>query len=167
MSGGGRSGKRAGLWRWPLLALLALALALQVQRADRRIEVSKVIQAAEQTTLLAVRMGRGAGPEGSQADRAADARTAQVLRANLRILKEAEEKDPSQVSVLTALGAQYRLLGRPDQAVEVYRRALALAPRPEVYLNLAPELDKLGLTAEAAEARRSAELLAEGGGGAE
>lgn len=136
------SGRRA---YWMAMALAVAVLIAGAFRAQRRIEASKVVHAVEQTTLLAMRQGR---PD------------PRLLRANAELLEDTYARVPVEVQLLTALGAQYRLLGRSEQAIATYRRALELEPRPEIYLNLAQELARTGERQAAAENLETARRLA-------
>lgn len=102
------------------VAVLA-ALAFQTDRAIDRLGASKRLRVAKVMSDQMSRSGR--------APRA-------VVAGNLRVLREARRLDPSEVGIPVALAGQYMLLERSDAAVEAYREAQELEPRPEVYLNL-------------------------------
>jgi tetratricopeptide (TPR) repeat protein len=106
---------------WLAAGLAALALILQTGRAVGRLDASKVLRVVE---AMSERMARS-----GQAPR-------QLVSGHFRLLEQARRRDPAEVGVLVAVGGQYALLGRTDRAVEVYREALDLEPRPEVWLNL-------------------------------
>ncbi len=112
------SGRLAG---WLLLAALAVGLVLQIERTVDRIAAAVALQRAETASLYALRMGQaGAG----------------ILRANLDLLRRAAERDPVEIGIPIAIGSVHRLLGSPQAAIESYRKANELEPRPETYLNL-------------------------------
>jgi tetratricopeptide (TPR) repeat protein len=106
---------------WPLAAVLLLALAGQAVRWHARITAGRLLARVEALTLAAA--SQGSAPRG-------------LLRANLDALRRAAALDPVEVGVPIARGSQYFVFGDPDMAVEAYRAALALEPRPEIYLNL-------------------------------
>lgn len=123
--------------RWlclPVLLILALALAARGYSGARRLEASRLLSRAETVSLGMV--ARGQAPR-------------QLLAQNLRDLRLAAELDPLEVGIPLALGSQYLLLGRPEKAAESYREALALEPRPEIYLNLGKALRLSGQEQEA------------------
>jgi len=106
---------------WLLVLLLAAALAAYTARARGLLRASRVQNTVERVTeTLAAR-----GPVPNT-----------VLWTHLRLLREAEALAPAQAGLPLAAGSQYLLLGRPADAVVQYRRALALEPRPEAWLNL-------------------------------
>jgi len=106
---------------WPVALALLLALIAQGQRLRHRLGASVVLHQVERASFQAARMGEsGAG----------------VLRAALPLLKQAAERDPTEVGIPIAIGSVHLLLDSPQAAIEAYRRALALEPRPEAYLNL-------------------------------
>lgn len=106
---------------WPLLAVLVLALFAQSNRLADRLVASSILR---QTELLSLQAAR-AGDEGRE-----------LLRRNLQALRQARRRDPSEVGIPLAMGSIHRLLDNPQAAADTYRRALALEPRPEIYLNL-------------------------------
>ena len=53
------------------------------------------------------------------------------------------------VNVQMVIAANYRYLNAPDRAAEVYRRALAIDRRPELYINLGAALAEAGRAEEA------------------
>ncbi len=106
---------------WLALAALAAALAWQVDRSADRIVAAVALQRAETASLYAARMGKtGSG----------------LLRANLDLLRRAEQRDPVEVGIPIAIGSVYYLLGSPEAAIESYQAANRLEQRPETYLNL-------------------------------
>ena len=122
---------------WPLAALLVAGLALQTSRALDLLRASRIRQAVETVTRIAVTSGRAA-PE--------------LLWGHVRLLDRAAALDPTSAGVLQAQGVQYLLLGRLDEAETALRRALALEPRPETWLNLGRVLWAGGRRGEAREA---------------
>jgi len=106
---------------WPLMAVLLLALAGQWLRGSARLRAGRLLAQVEELTTAA--LAQGSTPRG-------------LLRANLDALRQAAALDPVEVGVPIARGTQYLLFGDPEMAVEAYRAALALEPRPEIYLNL-------------------------------
>jgi len=113
------AGRRAGL-AGALAALLAAGLVGQTLRADRRIAASRLLGTVE---ALSIAAAAGRAPAG-------------LLGANLAMLDRAARLDPVEVEVPLARGGQFLLFGRPEAALGPYRRALALEPHPEIYLDL-------------------------------
>jgi Flp pilus assembly protein TadD len=67
---------------------------------------------------------------------------------------------PSSADVQSNLGAAYASVGRFPEAVDAYRRALALVPNdPDIHENLAQALSQLGRVAEARSEHLTAEKL--------
>ncbi|MFP3941489.1 MAG: O-antigen ligase family protein [Thermoanaerobaculia bacterium] len=128
------------------LALAALAaLGFQIDRATDRLGASKRLRVAKVMSREVSRSGRAPRP---------------VVAGNLRVLREARRLDPSDVGILVALAGQYMLLERPEAAVDAYREALELEPRPEICLNLGNALLATGRRSEAREAFQAAIRLA-------
>ncbi|HYR29406.1 MAG TPA: tetratricopeptide repeat protein, partial [Thermoanaerobaculia bacterium] len=73
-------------------------------------------------------------------------------RRNLEALRPLVEHCPRQINVYTMLGANEQMIGRPAEAVESYRQALAISPRPEVYMEIGNLLVELGRIDEAVDA---------------
>jgi tetratricopeptide (TPR) repeat protein len=119
---------------WVLTTLLALALAGQTLRAERRLAASRLLGRVEALSMAAAASGRA---------------PAALLPANLAALDRAAALDPVEVEVLVARGGQFLLFGRPEAALGPYGRALALEPHPEIYLDLARCYLALGNTARA------------------
>ncbi len=122
-AGLGRAGRgmaRAGAWA--ALAALALALAFQSVRLRDRLQASSLLRRAEARTLAAAATGRIAST---------------LLQQNLLDLERAARLDPVEVGIPLARGSQFLLMRRAAAAIESYERALALEPRPEIYLNRA------------------------------
>lgn len=103
-------------------AALLAALAAQTDRLRDRLLANRILRQVELLTIAA---------------RRADRLSSELVAANLAALRRAAELDPAEVGIPIARGSQYLLLGRPRAAVEAYEQALALEPRPEIYLNLA------------------------------
>jgi tetratricopeptide (TPR) repeat protein len=127
---------------WALAALLALAVAGQVWRAGNRLEANRILHQVEQVSVATA----GRAP-------------AALYWANVKLLRRAAYHDPADSRILLALGGQYLLLGRPEEAIEAYRVALAVEPRPEIYLNLGRAQAILGDREAARESFRRAALL--------
>lgn len=105
---------------WAALAVLILALGFQTVRLRDRLLASSLLRGAETRTLAAAATGRIAST---------------LLQENLLDLERAARLDPSEVGVPLARGSQFLLMRRADAAIESYEHALALEPRPEIYLN--------------------------------
>lgn len=105
-----------------LAVALAAALAVQTRRVHDRLLASRLLRRVEVLTIATAGSGR---------------LSPQLLAANLETLRRAAALDPAEVGIPIARGSQYLLLGRPGAAIEAYEQALALEPRPEIYLNLA------------------------------
>lgn len=106
---------------WVVFVCLLAALVGQSVRGVHRISASQKVQTVETRTVEIAALGRA---------------PARLLHANVVLLERAARLDPSNVGVLIALGSQYLIMRVPDTAIETYRRALRLEPRPEIYLNL-------------------------------
>jgi tetratricopeptide (TPR) repeat protein len=102
-----------------LVVALASGLAFQIGRMRARLGASQLLRLVEGRTVHAVSRGD----------------SAELVR-NLRMLKRAQELDPSEIGVLVARGSQYLLRGRHAAAIKTYEEALSLEPRPEIYLNM-------------------------------
>lgn len=70
--------------------------------------------------------------------------------------EEALRLEPRNVEALTRLGEVATMLEMPERALELYRRALALAPTPELRLTISGVLDDLWRVDEGMEFARSA-----------
>jgi tetratricopeptide (TPR) repeat protein len=126
-------------WRRVLLLALALQLlwlGLQVRRAFGMWRADRILKSVESSTMQAV------------ADRRAPA--ARLLH-NVALLTEVEGLAPASASMRLAKGSQYLLLGRNEAAIQAYREALRLEPRPEIFLNLGRAQWRAGLESEALE----------------
>ncbi|HMB54040.1 MAG TPA: O-antigen ligase family protein [Thermoanaerobaculia bacterium] len=117
-AGGGRAARLAA---WGLTLLAVAGLVGWIVHARGELRASRIQKAVEEVSRQLV--ARGGAPN-------------QVLWAHLRVLREAEELTPEEAGLPLAAGSQYLLLGRPDEAIEQYRRAVELEPRPEGWLNL-------------------------------
>jgi len=73
-------------------------------------------------------------------------------RRNLERLRALVEHCPRQINVYTMVGANEQMIGRPAEAVDAYRQALAISPRPEVYMEIGNLLVELGRIDEAVDA---------------
>ncbi|MDY7094776.1 MAG: hypothetical protein SX243_17530 [Acidobacteriota bacterium] len=124
-----------GRWVAILLSVaLAVGVVWQVQRSAERRLASRLLARVEAISLQLV--------AARQAPR-------QILQRNLRDLRRAEELDPVESGIPLALGSQYLLLNRPQAAEQAYRDALAVEPRPEIYLNLGKAQSLAGKDEEA------------------
>lgn len=129
---------------WVLIAVLAIALGLQIDRARDRYQASRLLAAAKGVTIQASQAGR---------------LSPQLLAQSLRLLDRARRLDPIDAKIPIARGAIHRLAGRDQAALRAYREAAELEPRAEIYANIARiELD-LGNRDAALEAMRLAVLL--------
>lgn len=129
-----------------LVAALALvALVGQSVRATTRLRGSRLLKLVDAMTPQAVRAGAAGRP---------------LIARQLQLLREAEKADPASVALVVAEAAQLFLLGRLDEAEVAYRRALAMEPRAETWLNLGRTLWQKGNHAEAKEAFARASALA-------
>jgi tetratricopeptide (TPR) repeat protein len=135
---------RGRTWALLLAPALLAALAAETTRVGNLLGASKRLRAAEITSLHAG---------------AAGARGAEILRANLVILRQAQRLDPAEVGVPMARGGVYFLLGQMEPAVAAYDDALALEKRPETYLNRGRALLELGRREIAEESFRLAVRL--------
>jgi tetratricopeptide (TPR) repeat protein len=106
---------------WPLVAVLALALAAQTVRWRGRMEAGRLLAQVETLSMAVARQGKA---------------PRRLLQVNLDALRRAAALDPVEVGVPIARGSQHLLFGSPEAAIEPYRAAAALEPRPEIYLNL-------------------------------
>lgn len=129
---------------WVVVLLLALALLAQSGRLRDRLLADRMLRQVELLSMAA--LARGELPRG-------------LLPANLELLRRAAVLDPVQVGIPIARGTQYLLLGNGTSAARAYREALALEPRPEVYLNLGRALASTGQADEAREQFRIAVRL--------
>lgn len=132
--------------RWIAWLGFAVLLGAAGVRADRALGQL----AADRMVGEVSRLGRAAASDGT---------APRVLLAYVRGLREAREKDPTNIRVLAARGDLFLLLGRPESAVEAYDSALELEPRAEIYFNRSLALERLGRSREAAEDRDRALIL--------
>lgn len=139
------TGRRGRLLPGALAVALLAALGLQIDRTTDRLGASKRLRVAKVMSREMSRTGRA--PQS-------------VVAGNLRVLREARRLDPSEIGIPVALAGQYMLLERPQSAVDVYREALELEARPEIYLNLGHALLAAGRRSEAREAFHTAVRLA-------
>jgi O-antigen ligase len=106
---------------WPLVLVLALSLAGQTVRWRSRMLAGRLLARVEMLTAAVAQQGKA--PRG-------------LLHANLEALRLAASLDPVEVGIPIAQGSQHLVFGNYDAAIEEYRAAAALEPRPEIYLNL-------------------------------
>lgn len=139
-AGGGGSKNGASGWSrataWGLLAVLLVALGFQTRRIGAWYGAATRLRAVEVTTHQLLRAGR---------------LNATVLWRLLDELETARRLDPGEAAISQAEGSLYRLLQRPEEAREAYRRALELEQRPETWLNLGAAQDAAGDEEEAME----------------
>ncbi|MEM7052449.1 MAG: tetratricopeptide repeat protein [Acidobacteriota bacterium] len=106
---------------WPLVLVLVLVLVAHVAQARRQLQASRILRQVENTTTTLVAAGRGAP---------------RIYWLHVELLEKARRLDPADSRIVLALGSQYLLLQRPQEAAKTYREALDLEARPEIYLNL-------------------------------
>ena len=106
---------------WILLPLVLVSLLVEVRMARNRLRADRLVRQVETLTMVALQSGRVP-------------RT--VTAANLRLLREAEELVPYEISIPIAKGSQYLIMGRPEEALKAYSEALERESRPEIYLNM-------------------------------
>lgn len=133
-----------GLLAYGLVALAAAALVYQSGRLRSRIQAGQLLRRVETRTYDAVLIGR---------------LPFEMASANQADLERAGKLDPLEVGIPLAYGSQYLLLQQPDSAIELYRQALAVEPRPEIYLNLGRAYLQGGRIEEARESFRTALAL--------
>jgi tetratricopeptide (TPR) repeat protein len=126
------------------LALLLLATAATARRDLARVRANRVLWVAE---TQASRMAAQGLPQ------------RQLLERNLSGLLRAQKASPDDARLPHAIGSYYLLLGQLANAETWYRRAIALEPRAETYLNLARVVEQRDRRDEAAELYRQAVLL--------
>ena len=107
--------------RWLLVLVALAALGFGSLRGRDRWQASRTLSTVERISLQMIQSGKATVP---------------ALLANAKALERAERQDPANVAIILSRGSQYLLLNRPGSAIEIYEQALALEPRPEVYLNL-------------------------------
>ena len=105
----------------PVAIALLLALGWQTLRWQHRLEASAIVARVEAQTQAAIARRRAPST---------------LFAGHLADLDRAWRLAPSDVSVPIAVGAQYLLLRRADDAINAYAIANALEPRPEIDLNL-------------------------------
>jgi O-antigen ligase len=130
---------------WPVAFAVLLALAGQTDRWRDRLTASRTLRQVEVLTMAAASSGQA--PRG-------------LLPANLEALRQAAALDPLEVGIPIARGSIFYLLGSPQSALDAYRQAEALEPRPEIDLNIGRALLQSGQTEEARAAFRRAVRLA-------
>lgn len=126
---------------WLVMALLVLVLSGQTVRLRDRLAAGRMLRQVELLSMAAI--ARNELPRG-------------LVAANMELLRRASALDPTEIGIPIARGTQYLLLGNGSSAVQAYRDALALEPRPEIYLNLGRALAASGRTQEAREQFRTA-----------
>lgn len=116
-----RGGLRGKSWALLLGLALAAALVFQTGRWHDRMLASRVLRQVEALSQAAVAYGQA---------------PVRLMEDNLVKLDQAAPLDPVSVDILNWRGTQYLFLAQPENAIRVYRQALALEPRAEIYLNL-------------------------------
>lgn len=119
---------------WPLVAVLAVGCAGQAVRWRSRLEAGRLLAQVEALSMAVAQQGKA---------------PRRLLQVNLDVLRRAAALDPVEVGVPIARGSQHLLFGSPEAAIEPYRAAAALEPRPEIYLNLGRAEWMAGRTEEA------------------
>ncbi|HVS13703.1 MAG TPA: tetratricopeptide repeat protein [Thermoanaerobaculia bacterium] len=110
---------------WVVAPLLAALVWWSSERAYDRLRASVVLQGAEsQGARIAAQWSR-LGPQARP-----------LVTAHLQALRAVRELAPADARVPLAIGSHYLLLENATSATEWYRRALAVEPRAEIYLNL-------------------------------
>ena len=117
-----------------VLTVLLAALAWRGVVGQRALQASRLVRAVEATSPAAA----AAGEAGQR-----------LLRRNLALALEATRLDPASLPAAQALGSVYLLLGRPDDAITSYQRALALQPAAEIYMDLGHAYRAQGASGEA------------------
>ncbi len=117
-------------YRLLLVALLA-ALGWQSWRVHARLEAGRLLHRVELRTHAALERKRAPST---------------MFAEHLTWLARARRLAPAEVGVPMAVGAQYLLLRRPDEALAAYREAARLEPRPEIDLNIGRALLMQGET---------------------
>ena len=126
---------------WAALVLLLLALLAQTARLRERLTAGRMLRQVELLSMAAI--ARNELPRG-------------LVASNLELLRQASVLDPTEIGIPIARGTQYLLLGNGTSAAHAYREALALEPRPEIFLNLGRALAADGQLEEAREQFRIA-----------
>ncbi len=129
---------------WVAVLLLLLALLAQTGRLRDRLTAGRMLRQVELLSMAAI--ARNQLPRG-------------LVAANLELLRRASVLDPTEIGIPIARGTQYLLLSNGSSAARAYGEALALEPRPEVYLNLGRALATDGRVEEAREQFRTAVRL--------
>jgi tetratricopeptide (TPR) repeat protein len=126
---------------WVAVFLVLLALLAQTGRLRDRLTAGRMLRQVELLSMAAI--ARNQLPRG-------------LVAANLELLRRASALDPTEIGIPIARGTQYLLLSNGSSAAQAYSEALALEPRPEVYLNLGRALATDGRVEEAREQFRIA-----------
>ena len=129
---------------WLVAPLLAAALVAQTVRAGDQLEANRILHLVEEASVRAGAAGAAAAP---------------LFWANVKLLEKAERLAPADSRLALARGSQFLLLGRPRDAADAYREALAVEARPEIYLNLGRALAAAGDRAAAEESFQRAVSL--------
>jgi tetratricopeptide (TPR) repeat protein len=112
---------RDRILRFAAPAILLAAFVLALREAGDILRAQRLVRAVEARTLLMMRSGQLQRP---------------LLLAHVAALADAKRLDPAEVAARVATGSEYLLLGDYAKARAAYEEALALEPRPEIYLNL-------------------------------
>ncbi len=117
-----------------LVLALAVALGAQSVRWLHRRVASHVVRQVEILSEAALAYGQA---------------PVRLMQDNLAKLDKVAGYDSASVDLPIARGTQYLFLARPEEALAWYHEALALEPRPEIYLHLGRALRLLGRQEEA------------------
>lgn len=139
------------------LAPLAVLLLLFVlwRHGQASVERWRASRDVAQVEALTLRLSA----EGHLARKPLDPRVVRWMDTGLEVLRQANLRDPVEISVPIAEAALYSLLDRPQAAIRAYERALRIEPRPEIFANLGRTRLRLGDGEGARQEFRRAVLL--------
>ncbi len=75
------------------------------------------------------------------------------------LYKQALEKDPEQANIMGNMADAYAKMGKNEDALEVYKKAIAIKPDAALYTNMGAILNNMGKTEESQEAFKKAASL--------